>query len=43
MKEVGHERAMANHSDDITEGEMADYMAAELSGDYSVTCTRSHA
>lgn len=34
MKVIGHERTMVELDDDATEGQMADYMAAELSGDY---------
>lgn len=34
MKVIGHERTMVELDDDATEGQMADYMAAELSDDY---------
>ncbi len=34
MKEINRECRMDELDDDATEGQMADYMAAELSGDY---------
>ena len=34
MIEVSRQRVMAQMDEDATEGQMADYMAAELSGDF---------
>ncbi|MCD5397027.1 MAG: hypothetical protein LRZ96_00305 [Candidatus Pacebacteria bacterium] len=34
MREISRERVMMEMDDDATEGQMADYMAAELSSDF---------
>lgn len=34
MMEINRERVMVEMDDDATEGQMADYLAAELSGDF---------